>query len=548
MFDDDSNSSGGVSSSDPASSENLSSASEAGGAQSSSQPSAGTPDGGTYIGACQNLSTQEFSKSDQTAANAGSDRSMDSASASCPAGSSSPPASIPCDIDDLVLNQIPGSKTTMYQVKDWSFVPDPPQGSKRAVCLTGVSGVSKQPKLQVVGDRPGAKATTQIRVYVYPWASCGASHALVTAMGPDGTDVEKVFSSQNTFDFPVSRYQSTNAALALFERLITIGLPPNSYIVSATSCGNRGNGRPAYTGGNLNVEVYPADQYQLTLSIPPLSKKTYSLDKDFTAKTTTATTTSVDGDESTSTTDEMRNDTRRHHITYKQAKADEKPKIELKRNGQADDVSVSINKLFGILQEINKAMAAIQKLLHDWVPQVGFKFEYELAFLSGKVMIACGWKEWTDWRVYYAFSAGISITLIKISLNVSFGLKVGPALARVEGKIDDAKVELDEDYNFNTPDIPAEFDLTAKIDIPAILQGRAEADIYIVRVSYAAGVKTGLSGEGGFRMKGKWSCFADVKWVGIKAFLLESGPTGAEEEKAVQLVGEKEIYTGELEF
>jgi hypothetical protein len=514
---------------DPGGSGEVCSAAAAGSSSGSTQPavnasystaSQSTSDSSTFActPASQNLSSQDYSASDKAAARTGSDRSVDAAAGGC-SGKSSQTSNQPCDLDDLVLNEMPGNKVTTYRLEKGSFVAEEPKGNKRAVSLTGASGVEKQPKLQVVSDRPGSKGLTQIRTFVYPFASCGSSHLQVSAVGPGGTDIEKVFPAQDTFDFPVTRYESDSLAASLFQRIITFGIQPSRYVVSADSCGIRADGQQAYTGGNLTVEAYPSDQYQLSLSIPALHKKTFTREKTITRENTTTTTTEGSDGGTTTTTDEMRNQTRRHHITVERGEEDKKPTVELKHNDQSVDVAETVQKIFDILQDVKKAIATLKDVLHEWVPQAGFKFEFDLSFLSGDVSIACGWKEWEDWRVYYGFSAHFALTLIEISLTLSFGISVNVILARVEGMIDGAKIELKEDYDFNNPQTQVEFDLVSKIDIPMALDGRAEAGYGWAKVEIAAGFKTGFEGEGGFRLKGKWSCFADVKWAGIDAFV-----------------------------
>ena len=102
-------------------------------------------------------SPEQYSSSDKEAASYGSDERLGGLPPKCPLTST-----IPCDVDELVMVEIAASRVTKYHVHHGHFVEEPPT-PKRGIRLFDLEKQwPKQPKLQVVGDRPGAGSPTKI--------------------------------------------------------------------------------------------------------------------------------------------------------------------------------------------------------------------------------------------------------------------------------------------------------------------------------------------------------------------------------------------------
>jgi hypothetical protein len=160
--------------------------------------------------------------------------------------------------------------------------------------------------------------------------------------------------------------------------------------------------------------------------------------------------------------------------------------------------------------------------------------------------MAWGWKEHTDHRVFFAWSAEFALSLVECTAVISFGIQFGPALAKLEGKIEGAKAELKTKFDINTPDDPVRPDVKTAISIPVVLQGRAAFDLLSLRFERAAGARTGFTGEGGARLSAqrKFQFYAEIKWAGVDLFVLKRSPSRGEEQDVYHVWGEQPLYSG----
>jgi hypothetical protein len=306
----------------------------------------------------------------------------------------------------------------------------------------------------------------------------------------------------------------------------------------------------------LTVEVFPANQYQLTLSIPPLGKASYTKESSTNVATgdnttTTTTTGKTGGSESVvgTTTDSTDAETGITVTDDDIKTVPDKLQFDFKINGQSSDVSVDITKLLTILQNIQKTIVDIQQLIKNWVPQVGFKFEFSLSFFAGQIMLAWGYKENTDWQTYYGLSAKFSLTVFSISLTLSFGIQMPGLLARVEGTVT-GTASLATEFDFNAPGQPIAPSVTATIDIPAKIDGRGQAGVGFLSASVEVGIKTGFNGQAGIRTAGtQMEIFATVTWAGIDAYITwSSSPNQTDQTDVTHLIDPSTIYDQKLDF
>lgn len=516
-----------------------------------------------------------------------SDASTSSAFSSSPSSDATltcegpPPPPVPCDLEDIILNEIVVSRQSEYRRSGGQWVAQPITPSSRAISLQGVDGgAPRHDHIEVVGERPGTAAVTRIRTMVYPFASHDSSHVLVTVTRPGESDLVRRFPHQGTVDFDVYRRVSDSTIGGIFERYFTLHLSPARYRITGESCGVRHSGRPVVSG-QLDVLVYPQDQYTLTLSVPPIGRRSYTRSRSTTAEGTTDTTTrqGVDaagayqstqsttrsGDTTTTSTDHTSSGytvSRQTSTTtledgsairidssdVREASPDS-PSLELKKNGAAEDVSANLTSLLHALRSVENAVAAIRDLVRNWVPQVGFRFEVSVSFFSGSISMAWGWKEYTDYRVYFSWVASITLWLFKVGLSLSFGISIGPGTLRVVGEIADAGVEVTTSWEFNRPGhIVLPPTARARGTLPVEVRGEAVLDIYVTRVSRAAGVRSGFTVEGGTRLTSSSAVemYASIAWAGLDAFVQSQNPGEGVSEDVYHLIDRSDIWSGQV--
>jgi len=534
-------------------------------------------------------SSRQFTQSDKATGANFSSSEAGGASSRCEPPS--PPAK-QCDLDDLILNSVPINRQQEYKRFGGKWVAQPFNPGTRAISLQGLDrSAPAQMQLEVVGDRPGVSAATRIRTMVHPFAAHDSSHVLVTVTRPNEVDLVKACPSNTVFEFPVYRSwldtekmsgcdKAKAGAKSLFQRYWSCSIEPARYVVTAQSCGLRNCGDPV-TGGSLDVLVYPYDQYSITLTIPPLRRRAYSkavarmpnaittakteegsdangrfkslqvvsnnndgsvkeirnhTSDDLTIKNKTRTTTLEDGSELT-TTDFSEEDRER-----------ELPTLEFKKNGATEDLGGGdLIGFIDAMRTVEKRAAFWEELVRKYTPQVGFKFDVSLSFMQGAFSLAWGWKEYKDWRAYFAYSAAIRLWLFRIGLSLSFGISAGPTTIKVSGEIKDGGVYVESQWNVKDPDhhhLPAT--AKAKGVIPIEIKGDAAIDIHVARASATAGLRSGFYVEGGTRLNSSSALelYADIAFTGVDAFVQTQKPGGGLKERMVHLIDPKTIWTG----
>ena len=516
-----------------------------------------------------------------------SDASTSSSFTSASAGESQtceapPPVTRPCDIDDIILNSIANTRQRSYRIAGGRLVADPLTPTTRAISLCGVdSGAPRQTQIEVVGERRGATAVTRIRVMVHPLAAHDSSHVLVTVDRPGQSDLVRRCPSDTNFDFEVYRGGSDSTLGSLFERFFTLHLDPARYRISVDSCGVRNSGRPVGSG-HLDVLVYPYDQYILTLTVPPIGKRSYSRSGSRTITGTTRSSTEVSGaggtarsesttierdgtvtQERSSTTGGMTTSSRDSSTPLgdgstldvstevTEAADPDRPTLELKKNGAAEDVTANITAIIRTLSSVERAVAAIRELVRGYVPQMGFKFDASISFMQGSVSMTWGWKEHTDHQVYFGWSAAISMWIFKIGLSLSFGISAGPGTLRIVGEIADAGLNVTSTWDLRRPGRPV-LPPTSRglLTIPFELRGEAVLDLYVTRYSAAAGIRCGFNVEGGSRLNDALNVelYASVIWTGIDAFIRTESPGSGTGEDLYHLIDQSKIFDGPVTF
>lgn len=518
-------------------------------------------------------SSEAFSSSDTATAS-----SFSSGSTTGTESCSTPAPPVPCDIDDIILEAIPGSRQNGYRRVGGQWVADPPSTATRSISLCGVdSSAPRRDHIEVVAERTGAAAVTQIRVHVHPFAHHDATHVRVTVDRPNEADLVRACPSDTVFPFNVYRAASSSTLGSIFERFFTLHLDPARYRVSVESCGVRNSGRPV-GNGHVDVLVYPYDQYTLTLTAPPIGRRSYSrsASRAIVSGTTTETRSSEGAETSTSSSTTRERDgssfsersTTREGYTVSRTSSStplgdgssldvtsasareaepDRPTLELKKNGMAEDVTANLTAIVRTLSSVENAVTAIRELVRNMVPQIGFRFEASISFMQGSLAMSWGWKEHTDHQVYFAWIASVTLWIFKIGLNLSFGISAGPAALRLVGEIADAGLNVNTTWDLRRPGRPV-LPPTARgqLTIPMEIRGEAVLDVYVARYERSAGARTGFSVEGGTRLTASLNVelYAQVQWNGLDAFIRTQSPGEGVSEDVYHIIDQSQIYNG----
>ena len=229
----------------------------------------------------------------------------------------------------------------------------------------------------------------------------------------------------------------------------------------------------------------------------------------------------------------------------------DRPTLELKKNGAAEDVTANITAIIRTLSSVERAVAAIRELVRGYVPQMGFKFDASISFMQGSVSMTWGWKEHTDHQVYFGWSAAISMWIFKIGLSLSFGISAGPGTLRIVGEIADAGLNVTSTWDLRRPGRPV-LPPTSRglLTIPFELRGEAVLDLYVTRYSAAAGIRCGFNVEGGSRLNDALNVelYASVIWTGIDAFIRTESPGSGTGEDLYHLIDQSKIFDGPVTF
>lgn len=535
------------------------------------------------------------SVSDKAAINAFSPAAA-SSSQPC-AGESPQTPRKPCDVKDVVIREKLANLDRHF-VKDKNdpkggWVEKPPDSEPRAISILGAAGAPKNQanKLQVVSFPKGSNRVTKIAVVVTPFAVDDPEHIALRIDRPNEATISRLCRKEQTEEFEVhSAELQGSLASRIFQRFWTHSAPVNHYWIEVVSCGHRNSG-PVVGTARMAVEVFNGDQIKLALKLPSLRKFTAEYKKgvkaaigddgkltkesvneyetkdvrrdgdgvvtdtksrDYHAGTSSDVTT-VENKRGKFTAEESVDSSGGFDITTagtrRESSTPDAPSLQLTVNGKDLDVVVDLKKLLQVIADVKEGIKAIQDLIKEWVPQAGFKFEFEFEFCSGSIAAAWGYREHTDWRVYYGFDLELVFTILRISLWASLGFQVGLILARVECGIDDAKFEVSQKWQFNTPDKPFNPSFKEEVDVPIVLRGRAEAGITNYKVRAEAGLRSGFNCTAEIKCDEHtaFSVEVDMKWLGLDGYVItKSSPTKAEEAHHRHFIDESPIWKGPL--
>ncbi|HLM74906.1 MAG TPA: hypothetical protein VK459_19490, partial [Polyangiaceae bacterium] len=89
--------------------------------------------------------------------------------------------------------------------------------------------------------------------------------------------------------------------------------------------------------------------------------------------------------------------------------------------------TTSIGALIKTILTLKKVIQEVGNFIQGFKPQIGWKFDFTMEICAGSFTYEWGYKEWVDHTIYRWWHIDISLTLLSVKLEVSFGigLKLG---------------------------------------------------------------------------------------------------------------------------
>ncbi len=145
-------------------------------------------------------------------------------------------------------------------------------------------------------------------------------------------------------------------------------------------------------------------------------------------------------------------------------------------NGATVETVAEAKKLWERIQEISKVITGIRDLFNK-LPQLGWKFGFDISLFAGSFTFEAATKyvdgAKADGRYLateYEFKGSIDLTILDVSVSLSFGIDVSALdsglVAKIEGKVGvKASISKDIDMNFFSPkqEIKAKASATGKL-------------------------------------------------------------------------------------
>ena len=284
-----------------------------------------------------------------------------------------------------------------------------------------------------------ANPPNQVNALVQMQATCSlATHPQLTADGPD--DSTSKVTKKQTLSFNRPYMPGDDGEIGLWAVINAVfGQSPQTCSVTADCCGlpsPPGAGSVASLSGN--IQIFPADQYELELSIPAFLKPdSLKYEKDGGSWSDD----DQDEDDDAGYFQSNQEYIQTTNTTPVQQFA---ANMQNKQSGDDDDDFVDelevkltqtdgVRKLEAPIDDIIKLVRMIRsaeyamKQLEGWIDALqvgpGFSFSIECQFLAGKMTAGWGYTEFTDDRVFLQYSGSLQLQIVKASVSLSVGFR-----------------------------------------------------------------------------------------------------------------------------
>jgi hypothetical protein len=275
-----------------------------------------------------------------------------------------------------------------------------------------------------------ANEPRELVVDVTTQAVCGgAIHPELAVSDSEG--VRSVIGKQATLGFTRAGLDTDSGLPGLWVILSSAwNQSPVSYPVSATTCGVPASGPPVDSLSAV-IDVYPADKFELELELPPLFEpESMQYERNF-GGWMTAEDRKKEAMEAEAAENRLTNTTPTKATPEEEEEEDdeslaEKITVSLTQQDGTRSLEAPIDDIVKLVRMIHSAERAVKEI-QDWVDGMqvgpGYSVKVECQFLVGHVKAEWGYTEFSDDRVFFAYSGSLQLDLMKLSAEFNIGWK-----------------------------------------------------------------------------------------------------------------------------
>ena len=345
---------------------------------------------------------------------------------------------IPCNLVHLLLTEPKADLSGKLGTRTAKIQNDPvlhPQASPTLLQTGGVFQITAPSR---------ANSPRKINFQATSEAVCGGTHPqLVFA---DGRGPGGLAGTHKNLEFWRTPMATDSGMPCLWVVVNAISRhAPETYQLSASVCGVPVS-KPPVSSLNCMIEVFPADVFELELSIPPILKpESLSFEKKSSGWKTEADRKKEeiekagelasdeykksDALKSVGSEGEFRKffeDLKKKQLGVQDSDWKDELKIKLTQKDDARTLEAPIDDLIVLVRAIRTAEYAFKKI-DEWISNFqvgpGVSIKLECQFLAGRINAKWGYTEYTDERVFLAIAGAIKIDLIKASVDFNLGWK-----------------------------------------------------------------------------------------------------------------------------
>ncbi len=276
----------------------------------------------------------------------------------------------------------------------------------------------------------------KITVGVVTDAVCGHDHPMLSTADSARSSVEKAASA--TLEFSRAPMFGENHGMmrgfwpvlnSVFNHGTVI------YPLSVECCGIPAKPGDGVAALDVNIEIFPADQYSLELSLPAFLKPDWCKWEPQTSgwKKTKASEEAVGVYRGTDDLGGLGNekefksflaDLKAKEAAEEEEKFPDGIELKLTQTDGGREYKAPVQDLIRLIRMIREAeyrLKQIQEWLENFQVGPGVSLKLEFQFFAGTLSAKWGYREYEDYRVFFAYSGSIKLDLIKASLAVKLG-------------------------------------------------------------------------------------------------------------------------------
>ncbi|PRP95362.1 hypothetical protein ENSA5_39470 [Enhygromyxa salina] len=296
-------------------------------------------------------------------------------------------------------------------------LPRPAKGSKRVFTSN----------IQVVAGEDDRRAEKlEVELTGGPGYGCDKVHPFISltdrATGKPETysgATKKEFSLKcRKVELPVIAYMSPAALIGYFF------FSPKStrrYTLEVESCGVLEDKSPGFRKLSRTIDVYSSDQYKLSLSIPEVFNRKYAgaAIKKLEPNAQWEAGEKDGWDKGYKDGSDWFGDKPPVNEVIKKTGGS----ITLERNSEDLKATAKLGEIIQGFINVQNNIQSVMNFIEKFQPQVGWKFNFSIAFFTGELAFEWGSKEWKDHTVFNWWKFEAALSLLKLELEASFGVE-----------------------------------------------------------------------------------------------------------------------------